>query len=191
MSRNKGQLLFIVLLLVIFSLSMVRAFFQQEEGPVFLTENRTFISVELGHGFDETSIHQFIDGINVWGVIKMTDKPVLLSSQQNQKFEQALQSGQRVDLVINNHHIEELTISWMSAAKRMALGIPLHPDRMDEADWQVLPGIGEKMARRIEENRHKYGDFGTFRNLKRVSGIGEKRLTTWNQYFFAKTISAK
>ncbi len=71
----------------------------------------------------------------------------------------------------------------MSAGKRIALSIPLHPDRMDLDDWSALPGIGAKLAARIETDRQKNGEFGTFENLARVKGIGQKSLSRWQKYF--------
>ncbi len=189
MNRHSGQLLLIALLLTIFSVNLNRTFSQQEEGPVFLVENSQIVTVELGIGFDESSIHQFIDGSTLLDVIKLTGRPLSASVRHEQVLTDALQSGQRIDLTVKNDHIDELRVTWMPAAKRIALGIALHPDRMNQQDWQVLPGIGKKMAMRIEQNRQNYGDFGTFWNLKRVPGLGEKRLTSWNQYFFSNSIA--
>ncbi len=190
MSRGNGQILLVALLLSFFVVNLNRPLFDQQEGPVALSGNGGYVAVELGRGFRDRSIHQFIDGTPLSHVMKLTDRPVARPDLVARALAKELLPGQRVDLVIKNGHIEGLTVSWMSAAKRIAVGIPLHPDRMSQSDWQVLPGIGKKMARRIEQDRQKYGDFGTFGNLRRVSGIGEKRLTSWNQYFFSNTPSS-
>jgi competence protein ComEA len=71
----------------------------------------------------------------------------------------------------------------MPARQRLALGIPLHPDRMSHADWVALPGIGVQLATRIEADRQKYGDFGRFEALERVKGIGPGKLRALRQYF--------
>jgi competence protein ComEA len=73
--------------------------------------------------------------------------------------------------------------SWMPARQRLALGIPLHPDRMSRDDWQTLPGIGEKLAAQIELDRQKYGDFGSFEALDRVKGIGPAKLKALRPFF--------
>ncbi len=187
MSRGHGQLLLIAALLIIFLVNLNRPLFKQEEGPVFLSDKKSVAMVELGTGFPDATVHQFIDGTSLLDVINLTDMSVGESIWSETDLNAFVQNGQRVDLDVKNDRIEGLTVSWMSAAKRVALGVPLHPDRMSETDWQVLPGIGVKMARRIENNRQKSGDFGSFWNLERVSGVGKKRLTSWNQYFFTNS----
>jgi competence protein ComEA len=71
----------------------------------------------------------------------------------------------------------------MPAAQRMALGTPLHPERMSLDDWQALPGIGPRLARIIEEDRQKNGDFGDLDGLDRVAGIGHKLIERWRKFF--------
>jgi competence protein ComEA len=73
----------------------------------------------------------------------------------------------------------------MPAAQRMALGIPLHPERMSVEDWEALAGIGPKLAQAIEVERQQNGDFGSLAGLQRVKGIGSKRLAAWEKYFQA------
>ncbi len=71
----------------------------------------------------------------------------------------------------------------MAAGQRVALSIPLHPDRMIGSDWLFLPGIGERLAGRIEADRQINGDFGALKQLARVKGIGQKRVMSWQQFF--------
>ncbi len=182
--RNPGQSLLVCLLLILLVINTGRAFFAGEEGPVFLPVEPGGTMVELGAGFSRQGIYQFIDGAPLADVILLTNYRPGDGLAGGKRFDARLEPGQRIDLEINNDIIKGLRITWMSSAKRIALGIPLHPDRMCEEDWEVLPGIGEKMARRIEESRQKYGEFGAFDRLIRVQGIGKKRLSHWNQYFF-------
>jgi competence protein ComEA len=185
-SRFSGNLLLIGFLLVILTFNMSRAFFHAEDSPVFLSEQTALVSVELASGFAKQGIHQYIDGCCWLDVIKMTRVALDEKLRTSQLLNRPIMAGQRADLVIKNDIIKEVRIDWMSAAKRVALGVPLHPDRMSEEDWQVLPGIGRKLAGKIEQNRQKYGEFGSLQNLIRVPGIGKSRLTSWNQYFFRK-----
>ncbi|PLY01083.1 MAG: hypothetical protein C0623_05930 [Desulfuromonas sp.] len=190
MSRSGGQFLLIALLLIILTIQLNRAP-ANEESPVFLFTQPGKVLVEFGSGFPGPGIHQIIDG-SVWrGVINLTNRDVDYSVVPMELLQKPVLSGARVDLVIKSDMIKELSISWMSAAKRAALGIPLHPDRMCEEDWLFLPGIGEKTALRIVNNRQKYGEFGSLSGLQRVPGIGKKSLSAWNQYFFTDYDSAK
>jgi predicted flap endonuclease-1-like 5' DNA nuclease len=49
---------------------------------------------------------------------------------------------------------------------------PVDVDRADSAALDALPGIGPALARRIVEERHKCGPYGSLRALERVRGIG-------------------
>lgn len=185
-SGNRQQLL-IILLLVILTFHMGRVVLQGEDDPVFLYDSSNIIQVELGSGFSEQMIHQFIDGTRPLGVIKMTGLSVASDIHDSVKLHAELKTGEKIDLIVQGREVKGFKISWMSAAKRIALGIPLHPDRMNETDWKVLPGIGDGMARKIEQDRQYNGEFGSFSALQRVSGLGKKRLRSWNQYFFTES----
>ena len=64
----------------------------------------------------------------------------------------------------------------MSADKRLALGIPIDLNRSSLEDLVLVPGIGEKTAAKIVEERGLNGTFGNLEELMRVKGIKEKRL---------------
>ncbi len=99
--------------------------------------------------------------------------------------ESRLYDGASVDIFENNGESRVLSVGWLSARQRLALGVALHPDRMSQEDWVALPGIGEKLAGQIELDRQKYGDFGSLAALERVKGIGPAKLKAL-QPFFAK-----
>jgi len=180
----RGQLLLIAGLLLSYALTTSRALFPADESPVFLSAATDKVIVELDDGFPEPGIHQFIDGATRFDVIKLTNLGISSAIDGSDETGIPLQSGEHLAIYEKTTISKEVRVSWMTAAKRVALGIPLHPDRMNQADWMVLPGIGVSLAEIIEKNRQKYGDFGSFENLKRVPGIGKKRLSSWNQYFF-------
>lgn len=46
----------------------------------------------------------------------------------------------------------------------------------DEAQLDLLPGIGPSLAQRIVEDRERFGPFGSIDNLQRVSGIGPRTI---------------
>jgi len=57
---------------------------------------------------------------------------------------------------------------------------------VNQADWvtlSLIPGVGEKLARRIVEKRQERGGkFDSLDDLKEVSGIGEKMLEKLRPY---------
>lgn len=141
------------------------------------------IQVMLGEGFVDGGVHQFSDGIDPVGVIKMTQvaSPVVMDGSA--MWLRPLVSGERLDLIPGSTQIGGLRRGLMTAEARMLLGIPLHPDRMTRDDWQALPGIGPKLAEVIELDRQINGDFRSLEGLGRVKGVGPGRLKSWRPYF--------
>lgn len=96
---------------------------------------------------------------------------------------QTLKNGQSVCLDRDSNGFILIMCGFMSAQKRITLGVALHPDRMTTKDWKSLPGVGDSMARAITDNKIKYGDFCTYEALGRVRGVGVKTLDRWRIYF--------
>ena len=154
-----------------------------EDLPVFSSPGQARVHVELCGEVLDAGVYQFNDGSTVFSVIKLTGSvlPEILSTGVS--IDRPLTSGEKLLLVKNGRKIEVVHHGWIAASQRIALGIPLHPDRMTRADWIALPGIGEVLAERIELNRQKYGDFVSFEALERVKGIGKKRVSNWRDFF--------
>jgi competence protein ComEA len=181
----RGTLLLVALLL----LGLIvhgREFFLYKEGPpAFSVEKRQGIAVLLGEGFPGSGVHQFSDGVTAQGVIKMTGLAVGSELLGNPCLTRPLTDGEALNIVVINSEVTEIKALWMPAAQRMALGIPLHPERMSVEDWEALAGIGPKLAQAIEVERQQNGDFGSLAGLQRVKGIGSKRLVAWKKFFQA------
>lgn len=52
----------------------------------------------------------------------------------------------------------------------------IDPETASGAEWQTLPGIGETLAERIVEERQSGGSFKIPNDIRKVKGIGEKKL---------------
>jgi len=171
-------------LLLLFAACMLsRQVFREENPPAFFVLPDRGIVVGLGDGFPERGIRQISDDGLPADVIPLTfllEEPV---APVYQGRDGRLVSGEL--LTISTLHAEKATLSrtWLPASQRIALSIPLHPDRMSLADWTVLPGVGPKLAERIEKDRQKNGDFGSLEALQRVKGIGPKRINSWKFFF--------
>ena len=152
--------------------------------PAFLPLERGVVHVELAGDGLVQGVYQFNDGLTLLDVIKLTAPSLVGNSAIDSDWSQPLRSGESFSFLIKkDQKITLIERSWMSASHRMALEIPLHPDRMSRRDWKALPGIGEFLAERIENNRQKNGDFGCLETLTRVKGIGEKRVNRWKKFF--------
>lgn len=179
----KRQPLFVVLLLLIIVVVLYREVSVEGDLPVFFIERTNSCFVEFGYGFGEKHCRHVVDVSSLDSVNNMTKEcchPLLL---QNCLDSPGISTGQVVDLIENGQGEWCLNLSYMGAAKRIALGITLHPDQMTKDDWRVLPGIGESLATRIIVDRQENGDFYTLKNLKRVDGISDGKIAQWQSFF--------
>jgi competence protein ComEA len=60
--------------------------------------------------------------------------------------------------------------------ERMALGLPVDPNRAGVRELALVPGLTAGLARAVVEERRRAGPFATVEDLGRVRGIGPKRL---------------
>jgi competence protein ComEA len=75
-----------------------------------------------------------------------------------------------------------ISVEPLAADKRLAIGIPIDLNRSSLEDLVLVPGIGEKTAKKIVEERGLSGTFGKLEELMRVKGIKEKRLERLRRY---------
>ena len=158
--------------------------FAHDSGEPALLRESTGVWVQLGRGFSESGmVRQFNDDTTHCDVIKLTHLSITHDAEKICLEPVSIESGQRIDLIVQGGEIQSISFLWMTASQRVALGIPLHPDRMSQKDWEFLPGAGPKMAARIEENRQKNGDFGSFPELQRIKGVGVRKIAVWREFF--------
>lgn len=50
------------------------------------------------------------------------------------------------------------------------------------AGWQTIPGLGEKMADKIEAYKAEHGPFGTWGSMTAIPGIGPKKVEAWENF---------
>lgn len=186
--RPQPPLIFgVVVFAAVALLLLSRGVLPTQDSPAFSVETASGVRILLGEGFPNPGVHQFSDGTTVNGVIELTG----VAGTHSGAVPNAGASGELIDgmsLAIGagaGPH-GEIERGWMPARQRMALGIPLHPDRMRREDWVTLPGIGEKLAAEIEQDRQNYGDFGRFEALERVKGIGPAKLKALRPLFVAE-----
>lgn len=158
--------------------------FSRNTGESALLSDSATIWIQLGDGFTDSGIvRQFNDDCDLGGVIELTSFSVSASALEKFPRNRVVESGRRIDLVVQGAEIQSIYFTWMTAGQRAALGIPLHPDRMTLSDWEFLPGVGPKTAAKIEQYRQKNGDFYSFEGLIRVKGVGPSKIADWTKFF--------
>lgn len=175
----------LLLLAMLMSLpwSMGRELFRNEEFPAFFVAPPAANLLLFDGEFPTPGLHQYSDGAGLNAVIKMAITPATAYHIKGWIADAAPLPGLAVTARINHEKTLAVSVGWMAARQRMALGIPLHPDRMSLSDWEALPGIGPKLALTIEQNRQENGDFGSLEAVERVRGVGPKRIEAWRRYF--------
>lgn len=160
-----------------------RAVLQNGEPPAFYLEQESTGWVMFAAGFPEPGAHQIYDGETLLSVIELTG--LAPTPELARKIAQStpLISGEQLDIIITEGQVVEIKRNWMSSGQRIALSIPLHPDRMTAEDWQVLPGVGPRLAEKILTDRQFNGDFLVFGAVRRVSGVGAARIEAWRKFF--------
>jgi competence protein ComEA len=180
----RPPLLFGAAVFAAIALLLGREFLPLRDPPALAVAAPGGIRVTLGEGFPSPGIRHFSDELTLQDVMVLTghgEAPALSALAGNPGTE--VVDGMTLAIVANPAGERHLQVGWMPAKQRVALGIPLHPDRMSHDDWVTLPGIGEQLASRIEVDRQKYGDFGHLDALERVKGIGPAKLRALRPYF--------
>jgi len=173
----------VLVVLVFLSVLLSREASVTEDLPAFLPHGQSFVYVELAGVGLEPGVYQFYDGLTLRGVINLTAPWLAESLIKDPAWSHPLRGGESLRFVKKGRQIEILQQGWMPASHRLAMAIPLHPDRMSALDWTVLPGIGPALADRIENSRQKNGDYGSLDALMRVKGVGAKRIASWKGFF--------
>ncbi len=154
-----------------------------EDLPVFLPLEQSVIHVELSGEDVVSGVYQIYDGLTPQDVINLTGSSLAENLSTNPVWLQPLHGGENFRITRKDQKTTIFQRGWMTASHRMTLAIPLHPDRMSKMDWKALPGIGDALAERIENDRQKNGDFSCLEALVRVKGIGKKRVNSWREFF--------
>lgn len=177
------SVLVVLAVFILFGVILSREASTTEALPAFLPLERNFSYIELAGEDGLSGIIQFNDDLPLISVIKMAAPSLVGEFTGDPGSFRTFQSGELLEVTKKDRKISLLRRGWMPASHRVALALPLHPDRMSCVDWTFLPGVGDVLAERIENNRHKNGEFKTLKNLRRVKGIGNKRIEAWKGLF--------
>jgi len=188
--RGAGSILLLFFSIAIFHYSRW-AFPEKESLPAVMRLQPQLATVAVVDSGGSYRLFQFDDGHKFFDVIKLTGQFYADGEILKNFHAEPICSGEIIKVIKIEGESFHFERSWLAARHRILLQIPLHPDRMSALDWETLPGIGSKLAIAIESDRQKNGDFGEFSALKRVKGIGVKKLEAWQEYFIEKSVLDK
>ena len=180
--RGTGLILLLLLTMAIFHYSRW-ALPERAELPAVMRLQPQLATVAVADSRGNYGLYQFHDGSKLRDVIILTEGVLEELQLPECGYDQPVLSGEIIKVIKVEGKCFLVERSWFSARHRILMNIPLHPDRMTLLDWETLPGIGPKLAATIEMDRQKNGDFIEFTAMKRVKGIGPKKLEAWQEYF--------
>lgn len=111
----------------------------------------------------------------------MDDRPLSFDTPDD-----TLDTGMRIKLRGSNPQFAQLDITPMSSRKRLVLGVPIRLNQARVYELDMIPGISHGLAERIVEFRESHGAFKTWNDLKRVKGIGQKKIEAFKFYLSLK-----
>jgi len=150
------------------------------KSPVIFSNCSSPVLIRLKGESIEPGVYVVPDGSTVASVLYRARSQADRAALGDPIFRTRLESGDVLDVTGGGVGVG---ITRMSASERMALGIPLDPDRMGLEDWTAVPGIGPRLAKRIVDDRRAYGPFHSIEGISRVPGIGSGKLKAMKKYF--------
>ena len=153
------------------------------EGAAFSRFTAATVTVRLAGALPSPGVYRFPKGTTVAGAINMTVPAAALPESVRGPVTRPLEDGDVLALECPAQRKLSISLNKMPTKERMLLHVRLDPDRLDEAEWALLPGIGPTLSRRIVQDRQENGDFGSVEALARVPGIGPGKLAAIRRYF--------
>ena len=153
------------------------------EGAAFFRYTGQGITVRLAGKVVRPGVYRLPVGATAGTAIKMTVSDAAAPASVRGTDSRPLADGGVVTLGVDSVGKTVISVTKMGTREMMLLAIPLHPDRLTAEDWDLLPGIGPALSRRIVADRQENGAFGSVEGLLRVPGIGAGKLEAIRKYF--------
>lgn len=129
--------------------------------------------VRITGDIKEPGIYQFPKPVDLDELIK-TSGGLKVSGRMNPPLmDLDIVSGTWV-IVKQKENSWTFTRKEMSAFYKITLGIPIDINRESVEGLTAIPGIGNSLAARIEEERNKKNGFRDLREIRSIPGIGKR-----------------
>ncbi|MHC1698184.1 MAG: ComEA family DNA-binding protein [Geobacteraceae bacterium] len=188
MKEHSGRFVLWLLMLAVSGLLILQGhpISHSREKVPFLPERGVVpggITIRLEGDCVKPGIYQFDSTVSLGTVINMTVPFSRRYSGGQDLLVNVLSTGDVVFVTCSKSEHIEITRDSVPVVERMILGFPLDPNKLTVAEWELLPRIGPTLARKIVLDRQENGDFRSFRDLVRVSGIGPATVRQLKGYF--------
>ncbi|RQW85509.1 MAG: helix-hairpin-helix domain-containing protein [Geobacter sp.] len=188
MNEWPGRLVLWLLMLAVFLLLFLhgRPGSHSREKLAFLPGGRATggsITIRIEGDGVKPGIYQFYNNVSLGTVTNMT-VPFLREKLRNPgMLKNILYTGDVVSVLPGDGQYVEIKRDSVQVMEKMILGIPLNPNSLTAAEWEMLPRIGPALAKRIVLDRQYNGEFLSINDLDRVPGIGAATVKQLEAYF--------
>lgn len=153
------------------------------ERAAFSVNSENKIVVKISGDVLHPGIYYLPTNILAGNAIKMAGTSRPLNSTESSFLNPIIKNGTLIILTLLPEGNQSIILENISAAERLIMKIPLDIRTMNEADFDCIPGVGPKLAKRIIEYRQYNGGVLSVEDLKKVEGIGEKKYNMIKSYF--------
>ena len=150
------------------------------------SESRHQCIIEVTGAVKKPGIYSFDKPPTASQAIQRTGGPI---GERHLSFDSpgdTLNTGMHVEVQESSAECAQVIITPMSYRKRLVLGIPIDLNQASIEDLDMIPGISHGLARRTVEFRESHGPFKTWNDLRRVKGIGPKKVESFRSYLNLK-----
>ena len=185
MFKREQYTLFIVALLII-AIGTISLFILNKESPSEIIEvtpsftpHSSFIIVHVAGSVKNPGIYKLKIGSRVYNAIDKAGGALKFANLDALNLARILKDGEKVFVPEK----ETISKSNLSVSKKdISDAHHIDINSANEETLKLLPGVGDVLARRIVEYRKSHGPFSNLSELKKVSGIGEKKFAEIKKY---------
>ena len=123
----------------------------------------------------DPGVHTLLEGGIVLDAILAAGGPSTEAAIESINLAETIWDGQQIRVPLQEEMEAGGTVSSVPAGVTHP-GAPVNINVADAALLETLPGIGPATAAKIVDDRTRNGRFGSIDELRRVSGIGEKKV---------------
>jgi competence protein ComEA len=180
-AQRLGAIAVLMICMTVYGVSLLHTRQPVRETPLpWGNQGQGLMAVEVAGNHGRDGIYFLPEGISVEKVLYIAGIPGMNCRWKTDPVE--ISAGSALMATPQG----EVNIGEMTAAKKLALGLPVDVNRISEEELSLVPGIGEKTAYRIIQLRREMGGFRDLTDLTALPGIKEKKLKSLKEYLIVR-----